>query len=62
MSGSVLHSMLPLDFSEINRYLTVFVLGNWMICGPTFGDIPQKGEQITFQDNACHQIAVDKGS
>ena len=23
------HSMLPLNFSEFNAYLTVFVLGSW---------------------------------
>ena len=29
MSGSVFHSMLPLNLREFNPYLTVFVLGSW---------------------------------
>jgi len=51
MSGNVFHSMLPLNLSEFNPYLTVLVLGSWtrsfffkiVICGPTFEEIPQKG-------------------
>ena len=52
MSGSVFHSMLPLNFSEFSPYLTVLVLGSWtrsifyskiVECGPTFRDITQKG-------------------
>ena len=29
MSGIVLHSILPLNFSEFNPYLTAFVLASW---------------------------------
>ena len=29
MSGSVFQSMLPLNFSELIPYLTVFVPGSW---------------------------------
>ena len=51
MSGSVFHSILPLNFREFNPYLAVLVPGRWtrsfsskiVICGPTFEVIPQKG-------------------
>ena len=50
MSGSVFHSMLPLNFSEFSPYLTVLILGSWtrffysktVGCGPTFKGIQQK--------------------
>ena len=50
MSGSVFHSILPLNLSEFNPCLTVLILSSCrrsfskiVICGPTFEEIPQKG-------------------
>ena len=50
MSESVFHSILPLNLSEFNPYLTVLVLGSWtisffkiVIYRSTFEEIPQKG-------------------